>query len=77
MRVVNYSEWKLKRRALRAKLLELENTFEGRVAGRRPRDPDKEQVLVQLDIARWKRYLESGKVQIIGPRHWKWRIDVR
>lgn len=77
MRVVDYSAWKQKRRDLRAKLLELENSFEGHAPGRRPRDPEKEKFLSERDIARLKRYKETGKLQIIGPRHWRWRIDLK
>ncbi len=77
MRVVDYAEWKKKRRELMTRLLPLENTFEGHAPGRRPRDPEKERVLTQLDKARWRRYIDSGKVQIISPRLWRWRIDVK
>jgi hypothetical protein len=54
----------------------LEEKYQSRAPGRRPRDPEKERILTQLDRARWQRYLDSGEVQIIGPRLWRWRIDV-
>ena len=77
MRTVDWREWKERRKTWRSRSLAIENRFVGRAAGRRPRDPEKERVLTQLDVARWKRYLESGKVEILGPRLWKWRIDVK
>jgi hypothetical protein len=77
MKRVDYQDWKREIAKKRRRLFVLEATYTGRAAGRRPRDPEKERVLTQLDIARWKRYIESGKVQIIGPRLWKWRIDAK
>ena len=76
MRQVNYEDWKREIARRRRRLVALENTFKGHAPGRRPRDREKERILTRLDIARWKRYLESGKVEILGPRLWKWRVDL-
>lgn len=75
MRTVNYAEWKLQLKSRRKRLLALEQTFKGHAPGNRPRDPEKEKLLARLDIARFERYLATGKIEIIGPRHWKWRVD--
>ena len=77
LRQIDYKDWKRQIANKRRRLFALEAEFEGHAPGRRPRDPEKERVLTQLDIARWKRYIESGKVEILGPRLWKWRIDFK
>ena len=77
MRTIDYEEWKKHKRSLFRKAIALENIFEGHAPGRRPRDPEKERVFARLDLARKRRYIESGKLEIVGPRHWKWRIDFR
>ena len=74
---IDYNEWKRQRPRFRRILLDLENTFQGRAPGNRPRDPEKEKLLARLDRARFQRYLKSGKIEILGPRRWKWRIDFR
>ena len=71
---IDYREWKKRKSEMFDKLLELENTFQGRAVGRRPRDPEKERILTEMDRNRRNRLIESGKLQIVGPRHWKWRI---
>ena len=38
-------------------------------------DPERERLFVELDKARWKRYLESGKIEELGPRQYRYRID--
>ena len=40
-------------------------------------EPEREQLFVELDRARRERYIASGKLQILGPRLWKWRIDIK
>lgn len=75
MRKIDYEEWKQRRPALREARLRADNRFEGRAAGRRPRDPEKEKVLAELDKARRARYIASGKLKIVTPRVWEWRID--
>lgn len=41
----------------------------------RPRDVEEEQVLSLLVRLRWKRWVESGKVVILGPRRWRLFLD--
>lgn len=74
MRKIKYEDLKKEKKERFAELIALENRFEGRAVGRRPRDPEKEAVLIRLDKARMKRYIESGKLEILGPRHWRWHI---
>jgi len=40
---------------------------------RRPRDPQEEEVLAQLDILPWQKALASGKLEKLGPR--KYRLN--
>lgn len=75
MKSIDWKLWKKERAARFRRAIELENSFHGRAAGRRPRDPEKEKLLADLDKARWKRYIESGKLEALGPRKWKWRVD--
>jgi len=77
MRVIDYNQWKENRKRRFAASIEMENTLIGRAPGRRPRDPEKEEILAEIDKARRKRYIESGKMKMIGPRHWIWRVDFR
>lgn len=60
-----------------ATAVDVENAFSGPRVGNRPRDPEKERVLIALETARRNSYIESGKLQILGPRLWKWRIDFK
>lgn len=75
MNSVRYEDWKKKRREGFLAAVAVENKFSGPRIGNRPRDPEKEQVLIRLEKARRKRYIESGKLVILSPRLWKWRID--
>lgn len=67
MRKIKYEDLKREKKERFRELIDLENRFEGRVAGNRPRDPEKEKVLIKLDKARMKRYIESGKLEILRP----------
>ncbi|GBC97491.1 hypothetical protein HRbin16_03314 [bacterium HR16] len=40
----------------------------------RPRDPEEERVLSLLVRLRWKRWIESGKLVILGPRRWRLQL---
>jgi hypothetical protein len=75
MKEVDYRGWKLRKNEVLAKLIDIENKFEGRVPGRRPRNAEKEMVLLDLDKARRTRYIKTGKIEILGPRSIRWRVD--
>ena len=77
MRSISYEQWKEKRRSSLAAAVLVENAFTKRVAGERERDPEKEKLLIRLESARRQRYIESGKLQILAPRKWRWRIDFK
>ena len=77
MRSIDFEQWKRDKVARRAAVLAVDSRFQGRAAGRRPRDPKKEKILLEMDIARRERYIQSGKLEIISPRRWKWRIDFK
>ena len=77
MKTVDFNKWKEERRKRLGLLVSLENKYQTRAVGRRPRDPEKERVLLKLDLARRAKYIETGKLEILGPRNWKWRIDFK
>jgi len=77
LKEISYKNWKQRKSEIFRQLVIMENKFQGRVPGNRPRDPEKEKVLTQLDKARMARYIESGKIEILGPRLWKWRVDYK
>ncbi|MEN6357723.1 MAG: hypothetical protein ABFD83_11645 [Armatimonadota bacterium] len=77
MKKVDYQDWKRRKREVFLKLIDIENKFEGRVPGRRPRDPEKEKILLQLDKARRARYIETGKIEILGPQRMKWHVNFK
>ncbi len=45
-----------------------------RSAKRRPRDSEKEKVLILLDYARFVKHIESGKFEKIGRRRYRLRL---
>ena len=55
-------------------LADLENSFPARLPRQRPRAPLKEELLLDLDLARRDRLLACGELIRLGPRHWRWRI---
>ncbi len=75
MEIIDYDEWKRQKPAVTRARLRADERFQGRAPGRRPRDPEKEQVLARLDKARWARHIASGKLIMVGPRKWMWRVD--
>ena len=77
MRKIDFDEWKKQKSRVTALRLRAGSSLGDRVAGNRPRDPEQERVLSAMDKARWERYIQSGKLQILGPRLWKWRIDFK
>lgn len=38
---------------------------------RRPRDSEKEKVLILLDYARMRRFIEEGKFEVLGERRYR------
>ena len=46
-----------------------------RLARTRPRTPEEAIVLFRLDQARWRRWLEMGRIQRVGPRHFRLRLN--
>lgn len=72
-----YSEWMKNAGEVHSKLLQINSKFVGRPSGGRPRDPEKEKALMEMDKARFERYIESGKIKIIDDYRWQWRIDFK
>ncbi len=64
----------LKRRAeFRKRLLRLNDR---RRPGRRPRDEVSERIQMRLLRARYERWLKSGRLQRLGPRHWRFNPEI-
>jgi len=57
------------------RLVALENSFVGRVASNRPRDPEKERILARMDLARKENYVSSGRIVIRRPGAMKPKTD--
>lgn len=74
MRRMRLEDWKKERKTRLPIAVDVENSLPDRLPGRRPRDPEKERILIALESARLKRFIKTGKIEIIGPRHWRWRI---
>ena len=71
----NYDEYRRQNqgRYLRC-LADLDEKYRGRTARQRPRDPEEERLLLQLDLARRDRLIASGELQQLGPRRWRWKL---
>ena len=74
MRRMRLEDWKKERKTRLPIAVDVENSLPDRLPGRRPRDPEKEQILITLESARLERFIKTGKIEIIGPRHWRWHI---
>lgn len=70
---VRYEDHLRRRAEFRKRILRLQD---GRQPGRRPRDPVSERLLTQLMIARYRRWLASGRLQRLGPRVWRFRPEI-
>jgi hypothetical protein len=44
-----------------------------RLPRRRPRDPEEERLLLKMALERKRRWLETGKLEILGPREYRLR----
>ena len=42
-----------------------------RLPRRRPRDPEEERLLLKMAMERKRRWLETGKLEILGPREYR------
>jgi hypothetical protein len=77
MKSIRYDDWKKQRRTKFKTAVAVENSFNEPYVGQRPRDPEKERILIRLEKARRDRLIRSGKIEIIGPRKWRWNISFR
>ncbi len=75
MKTIRFEDWKKERKAKLKIALEIENSIPDRLPGRRLRDPEKEKLLIKLEKARRQKMIDSGKLEIISPKHWIWHID--
>lgn len=69
MKKVNFYEYVNKIKS--EKELIYENIPKERAIRKRPRDPAEEEILMKLDKMRFKRLVEEGIIEIIGPRRYK------
>lgn len=71
--MISYEEQWARRSEFRRRML---RRRERRQPGRRPRDPEGERVLTRLMIARYRRWLASGRLERLGPRQWRFNPQV-
>jgi hypothetical protein len=62
MKELNYQEFVIKKRSV------LSSLPRSRKRGRRtrPRDPEKVRLLVEMDKARWNKWIRQGFIKIVG-----------
>ena len=70
MKTRDFEDWQSRRRAFLPERSLLDTT---RGRKNRPRDPEKRELLLRLDIARRVAWLRSGRLVRIAPR--RYRID--
>ncbi len=71
--MTRYEEHIKRRAAFRRRLLRARDR---RLPGRRPRDPASERVLSRLMVARYRRWLASGRLERLGPRRWRFNPHI-
>lgn len=71
--MISYEEQRARRAEFRRRML---RRGDRRRPGRRPRDPEGERVLTRLMIARYRRWLVSGRLERLGPRQWRFNPEV-
>jgi len=68
VRRVDFADWQERRKSflrIRARLGAVKS------AASRPRDPEERDLLLRLDQVRWKKWLASGRLARLGPRHYR------
>lgn len=75
MRKIKWSEAREKQQANLRRLSRLPGWK--RLPRTRPRDPEEEKILIRITLNRFRRWLETGKLQVISPRKWRFRIDYK
>jgi hypothetical protein len=72
---VNYDDYRKSNQSRYARILTAVAAQEQqRLPRDRPWDPEEERLLIQLDRARRDRWLASGELVQLGPRHWRLRL---
>ena len=72
---IDYNEWKEQKCERWERQVRAESDRPGRLPGRRPRDPEKERLLTEMLKARWQQLIDSGKLEVVGPRKYKWHTE--
>ncbi len=70
MKKVDFYEYQKERRKFLGKRLSLGLK---RLPANRPRDEEERTLLRRLDKVRWETWLSTGKLQKLGPRHYRFR----
>ncbi len=72
-RVIDYETYRREKMPeYRRKLALLRSRQGKRTARQRPRDPDEEALLLRMCQDRRDYLLASGRLERVGPRHWRW-----
>lgn len=74
MKTINYNEWKKNSGAAHSRMLQMQASIKERSSGGRERDQEKENALIEMGKARFQRYIDSGKIVIVNPRKWIYKI---
>lgn len=72
-KVIDYETYRRKKMPeYRRKLALLRGRQTERTVRQRPRDPDEEALLLRMCQDRRDYLLASGRLERLGPRHWRW-----
>ena len=74
MKTVNFDQHVREIRP-RARRYQLEQRRRQRLPRRRPRDADARRGLIQLALKRRAQWLEDGRLEKIGPRHYRLHLE--
>lgn len=74
MKTVNFDQHVREIRP-RARRYQLEQRRRQRLPRRRPRDAEARRGLIQLALKRRAQWLEDGRLEKIGPRHYRLHLD--
>lgn len=75
MRKIKWSAARAKQQANMRQLSRLPDWK--RLPRTRPRDPEETEILIQITLNRFRRWLETGKMEIISPRKLRYRVDYK
>lgn len=73
MRKIDFQDWRQRRKTF---LRTSARLGAARAASRRPRDEEEREILLRLDRARLEGWLASGRLVRLGPRHFRFNLEL-